>query len=136
VILILLPLSLVLLLPIAVHLDRKICIKRDIRRKAKGCILIPVPDDMRMVVNGRRVAGTCVNVCIGVSVAEGRDLKDESAHAHTGGLFDAWVCFYSFKDVKDRKTRMHELAHIFTPGHAHDKIWRRTYKSFLKGQRR
>lgn len=77
----------------------------------------PVPPDMLPDVKGVYVGG-CVRTGIGT-------LKNHAnAHAHIGqGQYAGWVCFQHPDDLKNKTTRMHELAHIRTDNGHTDK-WR------------
>lgn len=81
----------------------------------------PVPADMPGV-KGVYVGG-CVNRGVGRL-----SLKTSCpvAHAHNDRRDEhfGWVCFQTPSYFKDEAIRLHELAHINTPGHGHDDTWR------------
>lgn len=81
----------------------------------------PVPDDMP------GVKGVYVGGCVDRGVGR-LSLKTScpAAHAHNNrrDVHFGWVCFQTPDYFRDKELRLHELAHINTPGHGHDDAWR------------
>ena len=78
----------------------------------------PVPQDMLPDVVGVYVGG-CINTGLGTL----RGNADAHAHVSPRDRYRGWVCFQHPDDLKDKATRMHELAHIRT-GQGHTDKWR------------
>lgn len=62
--------------------------------------------------------------CRGVHVGSCIDGKriSHSAHAHTSGEFEGWICFRSHNVFHNHSTVVHELAHVITR-QGHTKRW-------------
>lgn len=76
----------------------------------------PVPADMQPSVIGVYVGG-CVKTGLGSLGGNAH------AHAFEDDSHRGWVCFQHPDNLKNERTRMHELAHIRT-GHGHTDKWR------------
>ncbi len=81
----------------------------------------PIPADMRRP----GVKGVYVGGCVAKGL--GSIGRQAFAHVHlqSRDAWRGWVCFQHPKDLKRRRTRMHELAHILT-GEGHTRRWRET----------
>ncbi len=64
-------------------------------------------------------------VYVGGCIERGRGSSfRSSAHGHTAGPFDGWICVRAEKHLADRILMLHERAHVAT-GEGHTDAWRR-----------
>jgi hypothetical protein len=79
------------------------------------------PADWPADLQRPEVRGLFLGGCVGKGLST-RHLRG-SAHAHTGGEYDGWICFRSPMHLDSRHVRLHELAHILTR-QGHTRRWR------------
>lgn len=87
-----------------------------------------------------QVRGLFVGGC--VSRGEGSAFR-RMAHAHNSRYdpFFGWICYRGWKRLANKTLLLHEIAHILSPGHGHDRAWRLVVRSIggrvrYAGQRR
>lgn len=66
--------------------------------------------------------------------------KENTAHAHNyqEDKYFGWICVRFNYSLRDKKTILHEIAHLIACGRGHDKVWKDTvvkiggtYKSYM-----